>query len=298
MKIEIIDKYLAGKMTADGRRTFEQEMEQDSKLKEDVRITAYIIHGIKKVGLEDDNQRLQRLITSSKTDYRRYVATIAAIFIMGLAFADIISYPLYKYVLKPIVEIIYNDDSHEIESHTQIAPDTIFIDKDDKTPNTDKQSTKEDETKESVRKKQDENELVSQVEEMEEEISQEEPQEEEQEHRHVQTMGKVEAVAFGENGTRYEIEGARMNGNTLVVTVVMSNKEDDDRISLVDVLSTDSNGNMLSGYAFAPFTLREGVVVRKQLLLYNISRQPKYLQILTIKEKEGKTLRFKNIPVS
>ena len=58
MKIDEIDKYLAGDMTAEERASFEQEMEHDTKLREDVRIIAYIIHGIKQVGLEEENKFL------------------------------------------------------------------------------------------------------------------------------------------------------------------------------------------------------------------------------------------------
>ncbi|MBQ5505806.1 MAG: hypothetical protein IIT85_01535 [Prevotella sp.] len=65
MIIDKIDKYLAGEMTTEERASFEKEMEHDAKLREDVRIIAFIIHGIKQVGLEEDNQRLQRLIASS-----------------------------------------------------------------------------------------------------------------------------------------------------------------------------------------------------------------------------------------
>ena len=116
MKIDEIDKYLAGEMTDEERALFEKEMEHDAKLREDVRIIAFIIHGIKQVGLEEDNQRLQRLIASSASDKQRYIATIAAIFIAGFIIAATISVPIYNHVVKPLIEKV----SKKVDEDTEL----------------------------------------------------------------------------------------------------------------------------------------------------------------------------------
>ena len=299
MRIETIDKYLAGKMTPNERQAFELEMERDAKLKEDVRITAYIIHGIKQVGLEEDNQRLQRLITSSKSDHRRYVATIAALFIMGLAFADIISIPIYKYVVKPIMESFYQTDNHEKGNDATFTTDTITTHQDIATPSTEKPKAPESTPEKQVAKSHDEEEMVSRVEEIEDdEPKKEQDEQDEQEPSHVQAVGNAQLVDFGENRTRYAIEGARMNGNTLTVTVAISNDDDDDIVYLEKISLVDSYGDTKNGYGPERFVLKRGTVVKKQLHFYNITNRPDFLQILKMKEKEGIMLHFRNISIS
>lgn len=297
MRIEIIDQYLAGEMTPNERLAFEQEMERDARLKEDVRITAYIIHDIKRVGLEEDNQRLQRLITSSKSDHRRYVATIATLFIMGLAFADIISIPIYKYVVKPIMESFFDTDNHEKGNDATFTTDTITTQEDIATPSTGKPKAAESTPEKQVTKSHTEEEMVSQVEEIEDDEPNEEEQDE-QEPSHVQAVGNAQLVDFGENRTRYAIEGARMNGNTLTVTVAISNDDDDDIVYLEKISLVDSYGDTKDGYGPERFVLKRGTVVKKQLHFYNVTNRPDFLQILKMKEKEGTMLHFRNISIS
>ncbi len=295
MKIDIIDKYLAGEMSDVERQDFEQEMEQDAKLKEDVRLTAYIIHGIKVMGLEEDNERLQRLITTSKTDHRRYVATIAALFVMGLAFADIISIPIYQLVVKPIMEMIYDHDSHKNNDQNTFTTDTIITHQDSESPSTKKPTNVESEKESPINKNKEEEELVSQVDVIED-IEQEEYQEQEEEQ--IPSNGYEQSVDIGENGTRYAIDKAQMKGNVLVITISISNDEDDDIINLGNVSLVDSYGDTYTGNAPNRLLLKQGIVVKKQLYFYNVSKKPDFIQIIKMKEQEGRMLQFRNITVS
>ena len=126
MIIDKIDKYLAGEMTKEERASFEKEIEHDAKLREDVRIIAFIIHGIKQVGLEEDNQRLQRLIASSASDKQRYIATIAAIFIAGFIIAATISVPIYNHVVKPLIEKVSKNENSENNNPVHQKVDSLF----------------------------------------------------------------------------------------------------------------------------------------------------------------------------
>lgn len=70
---EMIDLYLSGKMPENERIKFEKAMESDPDLKKDVHIYACIIHGIREVGLEEENKRLQRIAEEAKILEKEYV---------------------------------------------------------------------------------------------------------------------------------------------------------------------------------------------------------------------------------
>lgn len=70
---DMIDLYLSGKMPKDERIKFEKAMESDPDLKKDVHIYASIIHGIREVGLEKENKRLQRIAEEAKILEKEYV---------------------------------------------------------------------------------------------------------------------------------------------------------------------------------------------------------------------------------
>lgn len=62
----LIDFYLSGDMPKKDSLAFEKAMENDPALKEDVRMYALIIHGIKEEGLKEENNRLQRVKDEAK----------------------------------------------------------------------------------------------------------------------------------------------------------------------------------------------------------------------------------------
>lgn len=299
MKIDEIDKYLAGEMTAEERVSFEQEMEHDAKLRENVRIIAFIIHGIKQVGLEEDNQRLQRLIASSASDNRRYIATIAAIFIAGFILAATISVPIYKHVVKPLIEKVSKNENSENNNPVHQKVDSLFyqdeadslittLDNSDNKPsnsmnNNDDEDITANQQSNTIEEENEQKETDNEIEETQDQVSQ---------------IGNSLAIDIGENGTKYVIEQAKIINKELIVTILISNNEDDVIVYLTNASSVDSYGNTVTGNTPERFILSKGTSIKKQIHFYNISKRPDFLQILKMNEVGGKVLKFRNIPIS
>lgn len=299
MKIDKIDKYLAGEMTTEERASFEKEMEHDAKLREDVRIIAFIIHGIKQVGLEEDNQRLQRLIASSASDKQRYIATIAAIFIAGFIIAATISVPIYNHVVKPLIEKVSKNENSENNNPVHQKVDSLFyqdeadsikttIDNSDNKPsnsmnNNDDEDITANQQSNTIEEENEQKETDNEIEETQDQVSQ---------------IGNSLAIDIGENGTKYVIEQANIINKELIVTILISNNENDAIVHLTNASTVDSYGNTVTGNTPERFILSKGTSIKKQIHFYNISKRPDFLQILKMNEVGGKVLKFRNIPIS
>lgn len=299
MIIDKIDKYLAGEMTTEERASFEKEMEHDAKLREDVRIIAFIIHGIKQVGLEEDSQRLQRLIASSASDKRRYIATIAAIFIAGFIIAATISVPIYNHVVKPLIEKVSKNENSENNNPVHQKVDSLFyqdegdsikttIDNSDNKPsnsmnNNDDEDITANQQSNTIEEENEQKETDNEIEETQDQVSQ---------------IGNSLAIDIGENGTKYVIEQAKIINKELIVTILISNNENDVIVYLTNASSVDSYGNTVTGNTPERFILSKGTSIKKQIHFYNISKRPDFLQILKMNEVGGKVLKFRNIPIS
>lgn len=299
MIIDKIDKYLAGEMTTEERASFEQEMEHDAKLREDVRIIAFIIHGIKQVGLEEENQRLQRLIASSASDKQRYIATIAAIFIAGFIIAATISVPIYNHVVKPLIEKVSKNENSENNNPVHQKVDSLFyqdeadsinttIDNSDNKPsnsmnNNDDEDITANQQSNTIEEENEQKETDNEIEETQDQVSQ---------------IGNSLAIDIGENGTKYVIEQAKIINKELIVTILISNNENDAIVHLTNASTVDSYGNTVTGNTPERFILSKGTSIKKQIHFYNISKQPDFLQILKMNEVGGKVLKFRNIPIS
>ena len=302
MIIDKIDKYLAGEMTTEERASFEKEMEHDAKLREDVRIIAFIIHGIKQVGLEEDNQRLQRLIASSASDKQRYIATIAAIFIAGFIIAATISVPIYNHVVKPLIEKVSKNENVEDNDPIQQKVDSLFyqdeadslittLDNNDNKPSKSMNNIVDEDITA--------NQQSNTIQEKEENVQQQETDNEiEETQDQVSQIGNSLAIDIGENGTKYVIEQVKIINKELIVTILISNNEDDAIVHLTNVSTVDSYGNTVTGNTPERFILSKGTSIKKQIHFYNISKRPDFLQILKMKEVGGKVLKFRNIPIS
>ncbi len=302
MIIDKIDKYMAGEMTTEERASFEKEMEHDAKLREDVRIIAFIIHGIKQVGLEEDNQRLQRLIASSASDKQRYIATIAAIFIAGFIIAATISVPIYNHVVKPLIEKVSKNENVEDNDPIQQKVDSLFyqdeadslittLDNNDNKPSKSMNNIVDEDITA--------NQQSNTIQEKEENVQQQETDNEiEETQDQVSQIGNSLAIDIGENGTKYVIEQVKIINKELIVTILISNNEDDAIVHLTNASSVDSYGNTVTGNTPERFILSKGTSIKKQIHFYNISKRPDFLQILKMNEVGGKVLKFRNIPIS
>ena len=229
MIIDKIDKYLAGEMTTEERASFEKEMEHDAKLREDVRIIAFIIHGIKQVGLEEDNQRLQRLIASSASDKQRYIATIAVIFIAGFIIAATISVPIYNHVVKPLIEKVSKNENSENNNSISQSIDSLIIENEeiDTTLTEEKMIKRENHDKVIIEKK-DTNNTNSQY---------DDPIQTKEE-LHINSISKTD-----ENGTNYKLFNAYYEKDKLILFVQIVNNNNDRDLVFENPTILDDKGN-------------------------------------------------------
>ena len=249
--------------------------------------------------MEEDNQRLQRLIASSASDKRRYIATIAAIFIAGFIIAATISVPIYNHVVKPLIEKVSKNENSENNNPVHQKVDSLFyqdeadsikttIDNSDNKPsnsmnNNDDEDITANQQSNTIEEENEQKETDNEIEETQDQVSQ---------------IGNSLAIDIGENGTKYVIEQAKIINKELIVTILISNNENDAIVHLTNASTVDSYGNTVTGNTPERFILSKGTSIKKQIHFYNISKQPDFLQILKMNEVGGKVLKFRNIPIS
>lgn len=288
MIIDKIDKYLAGEMTTEERASFEKEMENDAKLREDVRIIAFIIHGIKQVGLEEDNQRLQRLIASSASDKQRYIATIAAIFIAGFIIAATISVPIYNHVVKPLIEKVSKNENSENNNSISQSIDSLIIENEeiDTTLTEEKMIKRENHDKVIIEKK-DTNNTNSQY---------DDPIQTKEE-LHINSISKTD-----ENGTNYKLFNAYYEKDKLILFVQIVNNNNDRDLVFENPTILDDKGNQyiainmkLNGQNKNTFSLNRTQVL-EMILTFKVNDVPRHLQELKINDiNSWPLIRLKDI---
>lgn len=102
--IELIERYLKGEMNEEEQSQFEGRMNVDERLYYETKLIAYMIHSLNEIGLEKDNERMNLIRKYSSSDTRRYVLSVAAMFIGIIVLAAVVSVPVYRTVIKPLIE--------------------------------------------------------------------------------------------------------------------------------------------------------------------------------------------------
>ena len=126
-ELERIEKYLSGKLSAEENRQFEKEIRESKELADQTKKLAYIIHSINVVGLKKDNERIRRVYASISSDYKRFVVSIAAMLAVVLVFAAVVSVPVYRHVVKPIIEKVFYSSPVPNQVSNEISADTISV---------------------------------------------------------------------------------------------------------------------------------------------------------------------------
>ena len=128
MNEELFDKieaYLLGQLTPEQDAAFEQELNQSEELRQETQRLAYVITSIYKVGLAADNKLLADLRASIPGDKKRFVMTAAASVVVALAACAAVTVPVYKHVVKPIIEKYTAPRKAPAPAPTTIPTDTI-----------------------------------------------------------------------------------------------------------------------------------------------------------------------------
>jgi hypothetical protein len=114
MRTEEIERYLTRQMTDEEREAFEQEMQDQPQLREDVKIVAWTIEAIRERGRQEDAERIRRMREQMGSDSKRYSATAAAVIggvLIVAAMTAVSIPPLYNKVIKPAIESVFGGES-------------------------------------------------------------------------------------------------------------------------------------------------------------------------------------------
>ena len=107
------------------------------------------------------------------------------------------------------------------------------------------------------------------------------------------------------NGTRYKIVSVRAKDEGIIVTLQLSNNDDQYMIKLKDVSIVDSRNNRTkssqikaNGKYSSNFVLNMSETTTVEIFFYGIKGKPSYLQLLQIQEDDShSTLQFKNLEI-
>lgn len=128
-ELERIEAYLSQRMSENDSIQFEKDLKESKELAEKTKNVAYILHSIHLVGLKRDNERIGNIHISASGDYKRYIASIAAMLVVVLTFATVVSIPVYHHVVKPVIEKVFKKESKPSKtSNSMVAMDTVKID--------------------------------------------------------------------------------------------------------------------------------------------------------------------------
>lgn len=310
MEIELIERYLNNEMDGEERRKFEERIARQPQLNEDVKTVAYIIYSIREKGIEQDNDRIDAIRRSVSSDRKRYVISAAAMFAVLFAIAAIVSVPVYKHVIKPIIEqseLPKNAPS----SNVSYPSDTLTLVNDNDTVISESEDSQPVET---VRKDEDintndqesieEHTVDNSVEAHESQKKQEETAKEE-EAQNAKVPTPIISSLTDKNGTRYKIVSVRAKDESIVVTLQLSNNDDQYMIKLKGVSIVDSRNNRTkssqikaNGKYSSNFVLNMSETTTVEIFFYGIKGKPSYLQLLQIQEDDShSTLLFKNLEI-
>ncbi len=126
-RLERIENFLSGKLSEEENTLFEKELRESKELAEQTKVVAYIIHSVNKVGLKRDNERIRKIYASVSSDYKRYVISVAAMLAVMLVFATVVSVPVYKHVVKPIIEKVFHSSPVPKQTPVENSIDTLSV---------------------------------------------------------------------------------------------------------------------------------------------------------------------------
>lgn len=128
MDIEKIERYLNRQMEPSEEESFESQMKKWPSLEEDVRTMAYIIHSIKDVAIDKENERIDKIKLSAHSDRKRYITAVAALFLAIAMVTGSIATGLY-FLLKDKEEGTKQTTQSEFKAPTKIEGNPIQLPK-------------------------------------------------------------------------------------------------------------------------------------------------------------------------
>lgn len=314
MDIEKIERYLNGQMEPSEEESFESQMKKWPSLEDDVRTMAYIIHSIKDVAIEKENERIDRIKLSTHTDRKRYITAVAALFLAIAMVTGSIATGLY-FLLKDKEEGTKQTTQSEFKAPTKIEGNPIQL------PKAQQEEKKEGKKKEETNKetKNEEKEAKQAVEtiqkgqtiqfEEQKDRTQRSTVEEEPSHKE-QTKEEIDPSSViksrtDANKTSYSITNVASEGETIIITMILKNNDDSNMLKFSDAKIIDSRNNRTSVgniYANGKYSsetiIRPGQPITLKFYFYNIKGQPSYLQWFGFQESNSHSkLEFRNLRI-
>lgn len=125
-ELERIEGYLSQTLSEEDNTLFEKELKKSDELADKTRMVAYILHSIRLVGIKNDNERIKKMYALSAGDGKRYIVSVAAMLAVILTFAAVVSVPVYRHVIKPVIEKVFTSaPSPRKQADTVLMTDTI-----------------------------------------------------------------------------------------------------------------------------------------------------------------------------
>lgn len=323
MKTEQIERYLTRQMADEERAAFEQEMQEQPQLAEDVKIVAWTIEAIRERGRQKDAETIRRMREGMGSDSKRYTATVAAVIggVLVVAAMTVVSIPpLYQHVIKPIIESVFTSQekntpsapqqpSSSKQSNDSLAAnsttDSVEVADETEEEQTlaeepqiqEEEPAKEEKVKEEPKKEEAavEKEKVKPKEETKEEAKEEKPL--------PTPAAKFTPVTKSIGSTKYTL--TNLTGNSAGVVTAYVTMTDDDNDVIVDIgdfdMVAESRTAKFKSAVFSngknKFRLRKKEMVNIQIQ-FVIDERPLNISMLYINDRNSiHDVRFKNLPI-
>jgi len=315
-------------MTDEERAAFEQEMQEQPQLAEDVKIVAWTIEAIRERGQQEDSEAIRRMREGMGTDNKRYAATLAAVIggVLVVAAMTVVSIPpLYQHVIKPIIESVFTpEEKSNNSSPLQPSSSNPSIDSlatNNSTDSVEVADESEEEEQTVVNEPQNKEDEPAKEEKVEEEpkkeevVIEEKAKEEEKEEAkednpplEPKTVNKVSNVDRREmvDNTEYHLTKIDYDnkGNLVAYMTLLNNRENLEYVfekMLVNIDGDQRNAYRVTvnGETKNSFTLKKRQPVNIVLYFNGVRKDADHISLLQMKNRnEFKSCQMKGIPLN
>lgn len=296
MDIDKIERYLNGLMEPSEEESFESQMKKWPSLEDDVRTMAYIIHSIKDVALEKENERIDKIKLSTHSDRKRYITTVAALFLAIAMVTGSIATGLYFW-LNDKKEGSSQTIQRDFNAPVKIEGNPIQLPKAQEEEMGDK---KKDEAKPHAKVSSEPNDNVeNKTPQPKEEIKKEEEPESTQKVARESSYSQTKSIG----NTQYVLKNVSSSNGVITLRVQISNHTESTSISLENpVLMAGGEAANLISMSFSPssssnFMLKKGDTVI-MVVKFKMNKQHSQIDMFNIKDRNSiHPARFRNIPI-
>lgn len=305
MDIEKIERYLNRQMEPSEEESFESQMKKWPSLEEDVRTMAYIIHSIKDVAIDKENERIDKIKLSTHSDRKRYIAAIAALFLAIAMVTGTIATGLY-FLLKDKGNGTKQTTQSEFKAPTKIEGNPIQLPKaqqeEKKEEKKNEETNKErKEYKTSTPKPTPEEPATKSVASNQEQVEETEiPEREDNQPAPIQKQ--LKPIELPENYKMNDIH-IRKVGDDMICSFTMTNTKETAKVRIHSPRAKDINGNNFSipycriNKTSKPEIWEKGKAYYIEIRIYCLNEKNTFKQISFSFQSEGKYVKTKSMTI-